>query len=213
MFGELEIAPQAREVRIGGAPVELTPREFDLLDALSTRPNAAFSRAQLLSTYGAQPGTATSTSSTSTSRICGASWGMTRPIPLCEDGPRGRLPDGQRRMIRGRGRRGFASRLFLGQALVIVAGAATLAVVAFAIAPGIFHSHVRQAVGTLSDDAMNHIDEAFSDAVLIALGLAIAGALLAAACMSAFSRCVWRGRWGALADARDESPAVTTRLE
>jgi DNA-binding response OmpR family regulator len=35
-------------VRVGGAPVGLTPREFDLLDALSTRPNAAFSRAQLL---------------------------------------------------------------------------------------------------------------------------------------------------------------------
>ncbi len=48
MFGELEIAPESREVRIGGAPVELTPREFDLLDALSARPNVAFSRAQLL---------------------------------------------------------------------------------------------------------------------------------------------------------------------
>lgn len=104
-------------------------------------------------------------------------------------------------MIRGRGRRGFASRLFLGQALVIVAGAATLAVVAFAIAPGIFHSHVRQAVGTLSDDAMNHIDEAFSDAVLIALGLAIAGALLAAACMSAFLAVRLARPVGALADA------------
>jgi len=48
VFGELEIAPQAREVRVAGVPVGLTPREFDLLDALSTRPNAAFSRAQLL---------------------------------------------------------------------------------------------------------------------------------------------------------------------
>jgi signal transduction histidine kinase len=89
-------------------------------------------------------------------------------------------------MTGGRGLGGFASRLFLAQALVIVAGAATLAFVAFAIAPGIFHSHVRRAVGTLSDDAMNHIDEAFSNAVLIALGLAIAAALLAAAGMSAF---------------------------
>jgi len=89
-------------------------------------------------------------------------------------------------MTRARRLRGFASRLFLAQALVIVAGAATLAFVAFAIAPGIFHSHVRRAVGTLPDDVTSHIDEAFSDAVLIALGLAIAAALLAAAGMSAF---------------------------
>ena len=89
-------------------------------------------------------------------------------------------------MTVGRKPRGFASRLFLAQTLVIVAGAGTLAFVAFTIAPGIFHAHVRQAVGTLSDDATNHIDEAFSNAVLIALGLAIAAALLAAAGMSAF---------------------------
>ncbi len=47
-FGQLEIAPQAREVRVGGVPVELTPREFDLLDALSARPHVVFSRTQLL---------------------------------------------------------------------------------------------------------------------------------------------------------------------
>ena len=88
-------------------------------------------------------------------------------------------------MTRGR-RRGFASRLFLAQALVIVAGSATLAFVAFAIAPGIFHAHVRRAVGPLPDSVSNHIDQAFSDAVLLALGLAIAAALVAAAGMSAF---------------------------
>ena len=48
VFGKLEITPQAREVRVAGAPVELTPREFDLLDALSNRPNVAFTRTQLL---------------------------------------------------------------------------------------------------------------------------------------------------------------------
>lgn len=82
--------------------------------------------------------------------------------------------------------RGFAARLFLAQALVIVAGSATLAFIAFAIAPGIFHSHVRRAVGPLSDNVTSHIDQAFSDAVLIALGLAIAAALAAAAGISAF---------------------------
>lgn len=82
--------------------------------------------------------------------------------------------------------RGFAARLFLAQALVIVAGAATLAFVAFAVAPGIFHSHVRSAVGPLPDTVTDHIDQAFSDAVLIALGLAIGASLIAAAAISWF---------------------------
>lgn len=89
--------------------------------------------------------------------------------------------------MRGRGRlRGFAPRLFLAQGLVIVAGAATLAFVAFALAPSIFHSHVTREVGNLSETALDHLDQAFADAVLIALGLAIAAALLAAVAVSAF---------------------------
>src|SRR5215207_8496211 len=47
-FGELEIDPAGREVRVGGDPVELTRTEFDLLDALSAQPRMAFSRRQLL---------------------------------------------------------------------------------------------------------------------------------------------------------------------
>ena len=47
-FGELTVDPLAREVRLAGAPVELTRIEFDLLDALSESPRVVFSRAQLL---------------------------------------------------------------------------------------------------------------------------------------------------------------------
>ncbi len=47
-FGLLELDPQAREVHLGGEPVELTPLEFDLLATLSSEPRVAFSRAQLL---------------------------------------------------------------------------------------------------------------------------------------------------------------------
>ena len=47
-FGELEIDPAAREVRLRGAPVELTKIEFDLLDVLSGEPRIAFSRERLL---------------------------------------------------------------------------------------------------------------------------------------------------------------------
>lgn len=47
-FGDLEIDPQAREVRLGGEPVELTKLEFDLLDVLSAEPRVVFNRERLL---------------------------------------------------------------------------------------------------------------------------------------------------------------------
>lgn len=47
-FGDLTIDPGAREVRVGGARLDLTRIEFDLLDTLSERPRLVFSRAQLL---------------------------------------------------------------------------------------------------------------------------------------------------------------------
>ena len=47
-FGDLVVDPAAREVRVGDRLVDLTPTEFDLLEALSARPRLAFSRRQLL---------------------------------------------------------------------------------------------------------------------------------------------------------------------
>lgn len=47
-FGELEIDPEAREVRVGGTLVALTPIEFDLLATLSARPGTAFNRSRLI---------------------------------------------------------------------------------------------------------------------------------------------------------------------
>jgi DNA-binding response OmpR family regulator len=47
-FGALEVDPRGREVRLDGSPVELTKLEFDVLDALSSEPNVAFSRERLL---------------------------------------------------------------------------------------------------------------------------------------------------------------------
>jgi DNA-binding response OmpR family regulator len=47
-LGELEIDPAARQVRVGGEVVHLTPTEFDLLVLLSARPGVVFSREQLL---------------------------------------------------------------------------------------------------------------------------------------------------------------------
>ena len=46
--GDLHIRVAEREVRVGGVPVDLTPREFGLLEALSARAGVVLSRAQLL---------------------------------------------------------------------------------------------------------------------------------------------------------------------
>jgi DNA-binding response OmpR family regulator len=47
-FGAFEIDAERHEVRRGGEPVTLTPREFDLLAALARAPGRAFTRARLV---------------------------------------------------------------------------------------------------------------------------------------------------------------------
>ncbi len=47
-FGALMIDPVAREVRVGDEEIELTPREFAVLEALSGSPRVAFTREQLI---------------------------------------------------------------------------------------------------------------------------------------------------------------------
>ena len=83
-------------------------------------------------------------------------------------------------------RRSLTGKLLLAQLLVIVAGATTLALVALAIAPGLFREHVRDALGVVPEDVARHLDEAFDDAVLLALGIAIAAAAITAAAVSWF---------------------------
>jgi DNA-binding response OmpR family regulator len=47
-IGDLSLNPQSRQVQVAQTPVELTRTEFDLLDALTERPNLAFTRGQLI---------------------------------------------------------------------------------------------------------------------------------------------------------------------
>jgi DNA-binding response OmpR family regulator len=55
ILNDLTIDPAAHLVTIGGRPVELTPREFDLLHALALRPNQVISTDDLLnSVWGAE---------------------------------------------------------------------------------------------------------------------------------------------------------------
>jgi DNA-binding response OmpR family regulator len=48
VIGDLEIRPDAGEVRRGGRPVSLTKTEFELLTCLAARPNQIFTREKLL---------------------------------------------------------------------------------------------------------------------------------------------------------------------
>jgi DNA-binding response OmpR family regulator len=53
--GDLEIDPQAHTVTLAGKPVELTPREFDLLHAFALEPNSVISTNELLTrVWGAE---------------------------------------------------------------------------------------------------------------------------------------------------------------
>jgi len=48
VIGELEISRSERTVRIGGSPVDLTAKEFELLEHFARHPGRVFTRAQLL---------------------------------------------------------------------------------------------------------------------------------------------------------------------
>ena len=88
-------------------------------------------------------------------------------------------------MIR-RLRHSLAGKLLVAQLLVIVAGSVTLLLVALSLAPGLFRDHVREALGIVPEDVSRHLDHAFDDAVLVALGVAIGAAALTAAAVSWF---------------------------
>src|SRR5512132_168588 len=79
-----------------------------------------------------------------------------------------------------RRRSSLAARLFAAQLLVIVAGSLTLALVALAVAPGLFRTHARQALTVLPPDVVGHLQRAFEDAVLVALVIATIAAVVTA---------------------------------
>ncbi len=78
----------------------------------------------------------------------------------------------------------LAARLVAAQALVILAGSASLALVAIAVAPGVFRTHVRDALGTVPPGELAHLDHAFQDTLLLALGAAITVAATTALAIS-----------------------------
>lgn len=88
---------------------------------------------------------------------------------------------------RSTGRRGsLAARLLGAQSLVLLAGAATTWVVASMVAPGTFHTHLQHAgVGHTAAEAI-HVERAFNDSLLIALGVALVTSVLMALGVTAY---------------------------
>jgi signal transduction histidine kinase len=79
----------------------------------------------------------------------------------------------------------MSAKLLAGQLLVVVAGAGTLLLVAVAVGPGIFHHHVRDALGYVPPEVLRHLDMAYNDATLISLSIAVAASIVTALLVSA----------------------------
>ncbi len=75
---------------------------------------------------------------------------------------------------------GLAWRLFTAMSLVVIAGAVTLLVSALLVARPMFHAHLDQIRPLVSAQAQDHVDEAFSNALLIALAVGVTAALASA---------------------------------
>lgn len=75
----------------------------------------------------------------------------------------------------------LAPRLLLNNLLVIVAGAGTVLLTAFAMAPSVFELHLQAAGVTIDASILGHIMMALQDAVLVPLGVGIVVATIAAA--------------------------------
>ena len=80
--------------------------------------------------------------------------------------------------------RGFVVRLMVAQALVLGAGGFTTWLVASAVGPGIFHDHLEQAGGNHTAAEAAHIEEAFSAALLVSVGVALLASVIAALAVS-----------------------------
>lgn len=87
-------------------------------------------------------------------------------------------------MTRPAPRRRLARRLLMAQALVIVAGGVTLAVVGLLVMPPLTRTHVRRALGPVSDTVIAHLDQALTSALGIALAIAVGAAIVAALVVS-----------------------------
>ncbi|MBK8468618.1 MAG: ATP-binding protein [Candidatus Phosphoribacter sp.] len=81
-------------------------------------------------------------------------------------------------------RAGFGGRLLAAHAAVLTVTVLTTAVVAWLVGPALFHDHLAQAGHALDAEGVMHVEQAYADTTIRALGLAFA---LALACSAALS--------------------------
>ncbi|MGP9682218.1 MULTISPECIES: sensor histidine kinase [unclassified Brachybacterium] len=74
----------------------------------------------------------------------------------------------------------MASRLMVGQIMVLLAGALTITVLTVIIGPAAFHHHLLQTDLPMGDTDLVHIERAHRDALALALGVGLVVSLLAA---------------------------------
>jgi signal transduction histidine kinase len=82
--------------------------------------------------------------------------------------------------------RSLTVRLFTAQALVVLAGAVTLAAVATTAGPAIFRAHLHQATHDVDAQTGRHVEQAYASANALSLGLALLAALATALTVSAY---------------------------
>ena len=75
---------------------------------------------------------------------------------------------------------GIAVRLLLAQTIVLVAGAATAAIVAAIVGPPLFREHLHRAGVPHASTEQFHAEEAYTYATAISVGFALAVALIIA---------------------------------
>jgi DNA-binding response OmpR family regulator len=83
-LGPIRLDPAKRVATVGGTPVDLTPREYELLKTLLANEGRLVTKQRLLRAVWGRPTPTRATTSTSTSAACG---GSSRRRP--RRGPRG----------------------------------------------------------------------------------------------------------------------------
>lgn len=82
--------------------------------------------------------------------------------------------------------RGLAARLLAGQSMVLIAGALTTGLVATLVGPPIFHYHLLQSGHEENSPELVHIEMAYREASLVAMGVGLLIALVAATAVTWF---------------------------
>lgn len=92
-----------------------------------------------------------------------------------------RSESGPRRLFAGSS---FGTRLLIALSVVVIGCAVSAWFVASALAPGIFHDHLGQAGIDHDSEEAAHVEEAFTESIILAWGLAVAIAVLLALAVS-----------------------------